>query len=49
MPLQKKHGIFASNIHYWRNGLTNTKHRGLAIVMIEKEEVEVVEWCKEMD
>lgn len=33
----KKHGIAASNIHYWINGLTNTKRRGHITVMIEEE------------
>ena len=44
----KKHGIVASNIYYWINGLNNTKRRGSVKVMIEEEEDEVVEWCKEM-
>ena len=44
----KKHGIAASNIQYWINGLTNTKRRGPVTVMTEEEEDEVVEWCKEM-
>ena len=44
----KKHGIDASNIHYWINGLTKTKRRGSVTVMTEEEEAEVVEWCKEM-
>ena len=44
----KKHGIAASNIHYWINGLTNTKRRVHVTVMTEEEEDEVVEWCKEM-
>lgn len=44
----KKHGIPPSSIHYWINGLTHTKCRGPLTVMIEEEEAEVVEWCKEM-
>ena len=31
----KKHGIAASNIHYWINGLTNTNRRGLVTAMTE--------------
>ena len=46
--LQKKHGIPASSIHYWINGLTHTKHRGPLTVMTEEEEAMVVEWYKEM-
>ena len=44
----KKNGIAASNVHYWINGLTNTKRRGPVIVMTEEEEDEVVKWCKEI-
>ena len=44
----KKHGISAPIIHYWINGLTNTKRRGPVTVMTKEEEDEVVEWCKEM-
>ena len=36
------------NIHYWINGLTNTKHIGLVTVMNKEEEDELVEWCKDM-
>jgi len=43
-----KHGIPPSSIHYWINVLTHTKRRGPLTVMIEEEEAEVVEWCKEM-
>ena len=44
----KNHGIATSNIHYWINGLTNTKRRGPVIVMTEEEEDELVDWCKKM-
>jgi len=44
----KKHGIPPSSIHYWINGPTHTKCRGPLTVMAKEEEVEVVEWCKEM-
>ena len=38
----KKHSIASSNIHYWINGLTNTKRRGPVTVMTEEEKAEVV-------
>lgn len=44
----EKHGIFASNIHYWINGLTHTKRKGPLTVMTKEEEAEVVQWFLEM-
>jgi hypothetical protein len=36
-------------MHYWVNWLTHMKMKRPLIVIAEQEDVEVVEWCKDMD
>lgn len=44
----KKWGIPASSLTYWLSGLTTTKTKGPPTVLSLEEELEVVQWCKDL-
>ncbi|XP_059073557.1 uncharacterized protein LOC131874281 [Cryptomeria japonica] len=44
----KKWGIPASTLTYWLLGLTTTKRRGPPTILSLEEELEIVDWCKDM-
>ncbi|XP_057842521.2 uncharacterized protein LOC131051937 [Cryptomeria japonica] len=44
----KKWGIPASSLTYWLSGLTTTKRRGPPTILSLEEEIEIVDWCKDM-
>ena len=44
----RKWGIPVSSLSYWLSGLTTTKTRGPPTILSLEEELEVVEWCKDL-
>ena len=44
----KKWGIPVSSLSYWLAGLTTTKAKGPLTILSLEEELEVVEWCKDL-
>ena len=44
----KKWGIPSSSLTYWLSGLTTKKTRGPPTILSLQEEMEVVQWCKDL-
>ncbi|XP_059077024.1 MFS-type transporter clz9-like [Cryptomeria japonica] len=44
----KKWGIPTSTLIFWLSGLTTTKRRGPPMILSLEEELEIVDWCKDM-
>lgn len=44
----RKWGIPMSSLSYWLAGLTTTKTRGPPTILSLEEELEVVQWCKDL-